>query len=144
MSVETQPLLGHKQDVNLRTATKASYPMSLRKTLEECFIHDSLDAWENEGSTQGASREEQGLGLSTGHCHYKFSTTDSWWLLNRLQTPLQQKHVSPSPYFSRWAETGYWPKGWWRRPCVSLHFQRLQEKARDRLPWCVGDIWLPE
>ena len=144
MSVETQPWLVHTQDLNLRTAAKASYPTWLWKTLREDFIHDSLDTWEHESSTQGDFREEQGLGLSTGRRHYEFSTTDSWWRLNRLQTPLQQKHGFFPPHFSRWAETGYWPKGWWGRPCVPFHFQRLQEKAGDRLPWCVGEVWLPE
>ena len=98
LSLGTLLLLVHRQDWNLRTAPKASYP-SLRKILGECFIHASLDAWERANGTQGAFRETQGLGLSTGRRHDQFSTTDSWWLLNRLQTRLQQMHVFFSPAF---------------------------------------------
>lgn len=61
----------------------------------------SLAAWEHKSSTQGASGAAQGLGLSTRHLHYKFSTTESQWLLDRLQKQPQQMHVLLFPSLPR-------------------------------------------
>ena len=48
-------------------------------------VLSSLAAWERKGSTHRAFGAAQGLGLPVRHLPYKFSTTESRWLLNRLQ-----------------------------------------------------------